>query len=250
MTTVIADAKAVTALAKSRKLSLTVDHMMTESSFNRKAHELLQAGTLGHVNDCCFHMEFSYGADPAEAATWRCAKPEELGGPIGDVASHCFYMAEFLFGSKIVALAAVYYPKLMSIVAEDGAYIKFKMANGLTGSVKVGFNEPRGGLAGTLTNLGYEIYGDTAVMRGFGTMFQLSGYPDEPIAIRLELDNGKTTEAVSVAGVVNIYQQVMIKHAESVITGHHLTGDDAVHNLELIAAAHRSAKNQGRMETV
>ena len=54
----------------------------------------------------------------------------------------------------------------MKIKAEDGAYIKFFFEDGTQGSVNAAFSEPRGGLAGTLTNLGYEIYGDKAVMRG------------------------------------------------------------------------------------
>ena len=47
-------------------------------------------------------------------------------------------------------------------------------------------------LAGTLTNLGYEIYGDRAALRGYGTMFHLSGCEEKPIRIRLELDDGRS----------------------------------------------------------
>ena len=62
-------------------------------------------------------------------------------------------MAEFIFGKKIDALAAVYYPKTLGIEAEDGAYIRFKMDGELAGSVRVAFSELRGGLGGTLSNL-------------------------------------------------------------------------------------------------
>ena len=101
-----------------------------------------------------------------------------------------FYVAEFIFGSRIVEVSCCYLPKTMGIVAEDGAYIKFGMSNGIVASAKVAFSEMRGGLAGTLTNLGYEIYGDKAAMRGYGTMFQLSGYEDEPIRIRISTAPG------------------------------------------------------------
>ena len=189
--TSVADAKAMSRLAKAKKLSLTVDHMMVNNAWNVAGRAAIAAGKLGKVNDSCFHMEFAYGYDPAEAATWRCSKVEEMGGPIGDVASHCFYVAEFMFGKRIKKVAAVYYPKVMKIKAEDGAYIKFFFEDGTQGSVNAAFSEMRGGLAGTLTNLGYEIYGDKAAMRGYGTMFQLSGYADEPIVQRLEIDDGK-----------------------------------------------------------
>jgi len=245
--TTVESAVELSALAKSKKLSLTVDHMMTENAFNIKARELVANGALGSVNDSCFHMEFSYGSDPAEAATWRCSSWEELGGPIGDVASHAMYTAEFIFGSKIKSLACVYYPKAMIIKVEDGAYIKHTMENGMTGSVKVGFNEPRGGLGGTLSNLGYEIYGSNAVLRGYGTLFQLSGHSDEPIKIRLELDRFKSQEDVCPEKIRNIYQSVITKHAASILNCVPLDGCDAVHSLKLIAAAHESARGGGKI---
>jgi len=156
-------------------------------------------------------------------------------------------LAEFIFDSKIKSLACMYYPKTMSIKVEDGAYIKYTMENGLTGSVKVGFNEPRGGLGGTLTNLGYEIYGSDAVLRGYATMFQLSGHPGEPVKIRLELDRFSSQENIQPEKIQNIYQSVVIKHAASVLNHAPLCGCDAVHNLKLIAAAHESANCRGKI---
>ena len=248
--TSIADAKAMNRIAKAKKLSLTVDHMMVNNPWNIAGKAAMAAGKLGKVNDSCFHMEFAYGYDPAEAATWRCSKVEEMGGPIGDVASHCFYVAEFMFDKKISKVAAVYYPKVMKIKAEDGAYIKFFFEDGTQGSVNAAFSEMRGGLAGTLTNLGYEVYGDKAALRGYGTMFQLSGYADEPIAQRLELDNGKKVAAVAPAKIQNIYQTLIEGHAASVQAKKPLTACDAIHNLALCAAAHESAKKGGKIVAV
>lgn len=248
--TSVADAKKMDALARKKGLSITVDHMMVNNAWNIAAAKAVQSGILGKVNDSCFHMEFAYGYDPAEAATWRCGKVEEMGGPIGDVASHCFYVAEFIFGKKIAKVAAVYYPKVMKIRAEDGAYIKFFFEDGTQGSVNAAFSEMRGGLAGTLTNLGYEVYGDKAAMRGFGTMFQLSGYADEPIRIRLERDDGKSVSEIKPGKIQNIYQALIEGHAKSVQAGKPLTAQDAIHNLALCAAAHKSAQNGGKVVSV
>ena len=248
--TSVADAKAMSRIAKAKKLSLAVDHMMVNNAWNVAGRAALKAGRLGKVNDSCFHMEFAYGYDPAEAATWRCSKVEEMGGPIGDVASHCFYVAEFMFGKKIKKVAAVYYPKVMKIKAEDGAYVKFFFEDGTQGSVNAAFSEMRGGLAGTLTNLGYEIYGDKAAMRGYGTMFQLSGYADEPIVQRLEIDDGKKVAAVKPAKIQNIYQTLIEGHAKSVLAKKPLAGDDAIHNLALCAACHESARKGGKVVSV
>ena len=248
--TSVADAKKMEALAKKKGLSLTVDHMMVNNAWNIAAAKAVQSGKLGKVNDSCFHMEFAYGYDPAEAATWRCSKIAEMGGPIGDVASHCFYVAEFVFGKKIKKVAAVYYPKVMKIKAEDGAYIKFFFEDGTQGSVNAAFSEMRGGLAGTLTNLGYEVYGDKAALRGYGTMFQLSGHPGEPIAQRLEIDYGHRLVAVRPGRIQNIYQTLIEGHAKSVLAGVPLNADDAIHNLALCASCHASAKKGGRIVSV
>ena len=248
--TSVADAKRLNKLAKAKRLSLTVDHMMVNNAWNIAGKAAMAKGRLGKVNDCCFHMEFAYGYDPAEAATWRCSKVEEMGGPVGDVASHCFYVAEYMFGKRIAKVAAVYYPKTMKIKAEDGAYVKFFFEDGTQGSVNASFSELRGGLAGTLTNLGYEIYGDKAALRGYGTLFQLSGYRDEPIAIRLELDDGKTVKRVAPGKIQNIYQTLIDGHAKSVRDRKPLTADAAIHNLALCAAVHASAKAGGKLVTV
>ena len=248
MATNSADAAALVKLAKEKGLSLGVDHMMVYNAWNVKAESLVKSGALGTVNDSCFHMEFAYGYDPAEAATWRCSKIEEMGGPIGDVASHCFYLSEYILGKKIKKVAAVYLPKTMDIVAEDGAYIKFFFEDGMQSSAKVAFSELRGGLGGTLSNLGYEIYGDQAVLRGYGTMFQLSGHEDEPVKVRLELDrfNG-TAEKVSPCEIRNMYQRLIEAHAQSVLNGTPLTAEDALHNIQLCEAAHESAQNGGKI---
>jgi predicted dehydrogenase len=248
-----ADAMALIDLAKSKGLSLYVDHMMVFNAWNKIAKATVAAGKLGKVNDACFHMEFAYGYDENEAKTWRCSNIAEMGGPIGDVASHCFYAAEDILGSEVVKLAAVYLPKTMSIAAEDGAYIKAFFANGAQLSVKAAFSELRGGGVGTLGNLGYEIYGDQAALRGYGTMFQLSGHAGEPYPQHLLLDDGKGPFQELVPAkedIRNIYQSLIGKHAQSVLDGKPLAGGDALHNIRLCELCHKSAQNGGKVYEV
>ena len=234
-------------VAKEMNLSLGVDHMMVNSAFNRLAKKALAEGVVGTVNDSTFHMQFLYGATPQEAATGRCSKVEEMGGPIGDVASHCFYMAEFLFGSKIVSVAASYIPKTMPIAAENGAYIKFTMENGLQGAAMVSFSEPRGGFVGTMCAQGYEIYGDKGVMRGFGTMFQFSGHADEPFKPHLECETAEGVRQLVPESFQNIYQAQIDSHAVSILNGKHLDGSDGLRNLRQCRMAHLSAQNGGKV---
>ena len=249
MCTTLDQAAKLQQLAREKNMSLAVDHMMTENAYNQRARDLIAQGKLGKVNDISLHMEFCYGATPEEAATWRCEDPAELGGPIGDVASHCLYMAEYLVGSEVASLACLYTARSIDIQVENGAMIQFMLGDGTQGSIRVAFNQPRGGLGCTLTDLGYEVYGSEALLRGCGTLFQLSGHPGEPIAVRLEVDDFERVETIKLDTVQNIYQAVIGRHAQSILEDTPMDGTDAIHNLRLVLACHESAQHQGRRMT-
>lgn len=246
ITTTLKDTERLRQLARQKSISLAVDHMMTENVYNQRARELIKQGAVGQVNDACLHMEFLYGATQQEAATWRCADPKEIGGPIGDVASHCLYMAEFLLDSDVTSLGCVYTPRTLDIKVENGALIQFRLSSGVQGTIRVAFNQPRSGLESTLTNLGYEVYGTKGIIRGCGTLFQLSGYEGEPVDIRLEVDRFTDVETVKIKQVQNIYQAVISRHAGSIMDNKPLDAAEATHNLKLILACHKSAKANGK----
>jgi predicted dehydrogenase len=220
--------------------------MMIHNAYNREARRSILAGEIGQVNDLTLHMEFLYGATPEEAATWRCAQPDQIGGPIGDVGSHCLYMAEFLTGSRIRSLQAVFLPEAQPMAVESGAFIRFRTESGLSGTVRVSFADARGNLESTLSNLGYEVFGTRGVLRSFGTLFQLSGLPGEPVRLRLEKEDGGRVETMRLDSPVNIYQSLIADHARSVLSGQRLTGEDGLHNLRCILAAYASARAGGR----
>lgn len=245
--TTIEDARRVQQLARQRGVSLAVDHMMTENAYNRRARDLIAEGAIGRVNDMVLHMEFCYGSTPEEAASWRCADPLEIGGPIGDVGSHCLYMAEFLSDCRIRSIRCMYTPKTLATAVENGALIQFCMTNGTQGTARVAFDQPRGGMVGTLTNLGYEIYGTEGVLRGYATLFQLSGHPDEPVDVRLEVEVSRRTEKIRIDTAGNIYHAVIGRHARSILDDRPLDATEALHNLELILACYESADKQGQM---
>jgi len=245
LATTLEDAYQLQKMAREKNLSIGVDHMMLYNVYSKKAAQLLKEKAIGEINDIVTHMEFYYGSTPEEAASWRCNNPQEIGGPIGDVASHCLYVAEYLIGARITAVQAVYLPKSLGIKVEEGAVIYYEFANGGSGSARVSFNQARGGLVGTLTNLGYEVYGSEGVIRGLGTLFQLSGHPGEPIKLRLELDKGTEVEAVEPEEIKNIYQEIIAAHARSILESKPMDASDGIHNLALVLAAHKSAQNAG-----
>ena len=250
MATRLPDARRLAALARKQGLSLGVDHMMVHNAYSARAVQLLRAGEIGAVSDIVLHMEFLYGATKEEKSSWRCSRPEELGGPLGDVGSHCLYMAEHLTGSRIRSLACAYLPATLSLAVENGAFIQFETSSGVQGSARVAFNQPRGGPRGTQANLGYEIYGSDGVLRGYGTLFQLSGYSDEPVAVRLELDRFRRVTPVRVRRIQNIYQALIQAHADSIRDNRPMDGGEGLHNLELVLKCHESARGRGKRITL
>ena len=246
MTVDINQAKKLVETAEKFDLSICTNLMMTKNVYNRKAKELIRSGVAGHDLFTTLHMEFLYGKDPAEAQSWRCSRPEELGGPIGDVGAHCLDMGEFLFDEQIRSLRCTYYPPTLDIAVENGAVISYILKNGLEGCVRVAFNQPRGGVVGTLQNLGYEIYGERGVIRGYGTMFQLSGHQDEPAPVRLELVTDEISKTYCMADVENIYQAQITEHANSIINNQRMDGRRGLRNILLVLACHESASNGGK----
>ncbi len=244
--TTISDAEELINLAKENNISLAVDHMMIHNSYNIKAKQLITNGDLGEVNDIVLHMEFPFGYSPEERATWRISNPDEVGGPVGDVGSHCLYMAEFLLDQKIKSRSAVYTPEVNKLNVENGAFIRFTTEKGIQGSIVVSFSDLRGALQSIFLNLGYEVYGTKKTLRTYGTLFQFSGYKDEPIDLRLELDDFSSIETVKINKVQNIYSKVIEDHANSILNGNRMIGTDGLHNLEMVLKVHESAKNNSK----
>jgi predicted dehydrogenase len=250
MSTNVSDAERLVAAAASGGLSLSINHMMQFNEFNVSAADIVRRGVLGLVSDAVFHMEFDLAIDPTASKLWRCTDAAELGGPIGDIASHCFYTMEFVLGSRITALAAVYYPKTSSSAVEDGAIIRVNLASGSVGTVRVSFVDARGGSRGIVQNMGYEVYGEKAVLRSYGTLSQVSGHPGEDVQIRLELDDFTKVTQIVPEHITNIYAAVVLRHAESIISGKRLDGEDGLHNVRLCVAAHESATSGGKLITI
>lgn len=231
-------------LARSRQLSLAVNHMMLGNQLNNIAAEIIKSDELGSISHGSFHSEFLYGSTPEEAQSWRCSNPDELGGPIGDVGSHCFYMAEYLMGTEITTLQCVYLPKSLKTAVEDGALITCRMSNGTSCHIRISFSTPHMG-PGAYASHGYEIYGSNAMLRGVGTLCQLSGLPDEPFKIRLEVENSDGCRTIKPDNPGNIYRKIITGHAKSILAGKPMSGLDGLHNVRLCEAAHKSALNNG-----
>ncbi len=232
-------------LAGSRGLSVSVDHMMRYNGHNRAARDYLREGKLGEIHDIDLHMEFLYGATEDEARSWRCHRPEELGGPLGDIGSHCLYMAEFLVDSRITEIACSYTPPSLALNVESGAVLRLKFANGASGSIRVAFDQRRGTERDTLNSLGYEVYAERGMLRGHCALHSFSGHGDESVPVRVEaIEEGTDVPRTLVPDACpNIYKAVVETHAKSILDASPMSGAEGLWNVDLILAAHRSAQN-------
>jgi predicted dehydrogenase len=250
LATSLDDAQAIYEAAKQSGVSVTINHMMLQNAYNKKAAQLVTTGTLGDVKELDLHIEFLLGATEEERTAWRCFNPDERGGPVGDTGSHCLYMAEFLVGSPITKVACTFTPATLPINAENGAYIRVEFENGARGVINVAFNRDFGSEKTLLTNLGYEIYGTKGIIRTYGALGQLSGHPDEPIPLRLLVDDFRQIREEKVTDITNIYRAVIAQHAQSILNNALMNIEEAIHNLQLVLAAYESAQQQGTVQEI
>jgi predicted dehydrogenase len=173
MSTNVPDAQHFISLAAEKDLSIGINHVMQFHSCSVKAASVITSHAVGTVNDEVFHMEFRLGLDRVISKAWRSAAGDERGGPISDVASHCFYSLEVVLGSPIVLLAAVYFRR------PDKRSLKTVRS----------FSDARGCERGMAANMGDEVYGDAGVLRAYGTLFQGSGHDGEFVKRRPESDD-------------------------------------------------------------
>ena len=59
--------------------------MMIHNQLNMKARQIIEENRLGDSYRSLFSYEFLYGTTREQIDSWRCGKPQEMGGPIGDV---------------------------------------------------------------------------------------------------------------------------------------------------------------------
>ena len=236
--------------ARLRGLSLGINHMMTKNCFNILARDMIRNGFIGDWRNLALHMEYPSGFSDSEIRSWRCADPEELGGPIGDVGSHCLYMAEFLTGEIIQSLQCVYLPKHMPIAVEDGAIIRFTTESGRSGTVHVAFDEYRGPENTLFRSHGYTVWGTRGALYGNATLFQLSGYKDEPARVELISQVDGVEQHHVPEHINNIYMEQISEHARSIAEKKPQDGREALHNMEMIVASHRSAREGGTLQKI
>lgn len=155
--------KMVDAFKKANK-QLFIGYMMKYHNLHQSAKKLVTDGGIGQVSSIRLQFTCWY---PDIKGAWRQVKSLGGGGAIMDLGVHCFELAEYILGEKIVETKSFYGTRTFSYEVEDSALVIFKTESGILGHVDVSFNVPD-----KASNSKLEIYGTKGNLICLGTLAQ------------------------------------------------------------------------------
>ena len=130
---------------------LFIGYMMKYHNLHQDAKKIIAEGGIGQVSSIRLQFTCWY---PDIKGAWRQQKALGGGGAIMDLGVHCFELAEYILGEKIVETKSFYDTRTFNYEVEDSAIVAFKTESGVLGHVDVSFNVPD-----KASNSKLEIYG-------------------------------------------------------------------------------------------
>lgn len=155
--------KMLDAFKKANK-QLFIGYMMKYHNLHESAKKIVSDGGIGQVGSIRLQFTCWY---PEIKGAWRQKKALGGGGAIMDLGVHCFELAEYILGEKIVETKSFYGTRTFSYEVEDSALVIFKTESGIMGHVDVSFNVPD-----KASNSKLEIYGTKGNIICSGTLAQ------------------------------------------------------------------------------
>ena len=149
---------------KKANKQLFIGYMMKYHNLHQSAKKLVTDGGIGQVSSIRLQFTCWY---PDIKGAWRQVKSLGGGGAIMDLGVHCFELAEYILGEKIVETKSFYGTRTFSYEVEDSALVIFKTESGILGHVDVSFNVPD-----KASNSKLEIYGTKGNLICLGTLAQ------------------------------------------------------------------------------
>ncbi len=140
LTTNLADAEKLVALAASKKRLLGVTFNYTGYPMIRHAKQLVADGAIGELR--VVQVEYPQGwlataleKTGQKQASWRTDPKQAGAGALGDIGSHAFQLAEFVTGAKVAEVAADVSALVPGRVIDDNVNVLLRFANGARGSL-------------------------------------------------------------------------------------------------------------------
>lgn len=139
LTSTLADAKKLTALAEKSDALFVLTHNYTGYPMVRQARAMIADGTLGDVRVVQVEYPQDWLTDATEAtgqkqASWRTDPAQSgAGGSIGDIGTHAYNLASFVTGLKTEALAADMQSFVSGRRLDDNAHVLLRFEGGARG---------------------------------------------------------------------------------------------------------------------
>ena len=141
VTTTLADAQRLKALARQTGRLFAVTHNYTGYPMVRQARQMVREGTLGEVRVVQVEYAQDWLTERLEAtgqkqAAWRTdPKRSGPGGCIGDIGTHAFNLLNYVTGLKTVELAAELSTFVAGRALDDNVQVMLRLANGARGAL-------------------------------------------------------------------------------------------------------------------
>jgi len=160
LTTTLKEARKLKALADQSGLIFAVTHNYTGYPMVRHAREMVRSGELGEIR--VIHVEYpqDWLTEPIEKsgqkqADWRTDPQRSgAGGCVGDIGTHAYNLADFIFGVSVTELCADLTTFVPGRKLDDNVQILLRYENGARGMLWASQVAP-----GNENNLKIRIYG-------------------------------------------------------------------------------------------
>ena len=170
LSTTLADAEALVALARARKRRFVVTLNNTGYAMVRQAREMVAAGELGRI--VSLHAAYiqdwltlPIDAEGQKQAEWR-TDPARAGqsAVLADIGVHAFNLAGYISGCEAEAVAADLFTAVPGRRLDDNAHVMVRWTGGARGTILASQTSP-----GHYNDLSVRIYGDKAGLEWSGT---------------------------------------------------------------------------------
>ncbi len=140
LTTNLADAEKLVALAAAKKRLLGVTFNYTGYPMIRHAKQLIADGLIGKLRVVQAEYPQGWLATALEKtgqkqASWRTDPKQAGAGALGDIGSHAFQLVEFVTGEKVSEIAADVSAIVPGRVIDDNVNVLLRFASGARGSL-------------------------------------------------------------------------------------------------------------------
>jgi predicted dehydrogenase len=267
VTTTLAEAQRLKALAQQAKRIFAVTHNYTGYPMVRHARQLVREGALGEIRVVQVEYAQDWLTERLEStgqkqAAWRTdPKRSGAGGCIGDIGTHAFNLLHYVTGLKTSELAAELSTFVEGRALDDNVQVMLRLANGARGCLWASQVAPgnenglrlrvygsRGGVEWAQeqpNQLRHATFGEPVrtVSRGTGAVLAdgqrvtrlPSGHPEGYL-------EAFATVYAEIAGAIRAARDGAVLPAEV----HFPTIDDGIEGVAFIEAAVRSSAENGR----